>query len=73
MTFKNWFAKEIYIRLAEEGDCFVSTVSYSIAPPKTWGLRFKRTALFRTDGGVVGTPLVLIRSGRKNCTKILEL
>ncbi|HEY7302704.1 MAG TPA: hypothetical protein VH601_01210 [Bryobacteraceae bacterium] len=76
MTFKNWFTKEIYIRLPEEGDRFVSTVSYSIAPPKIRSFRFQRTAQFRTDEDAVSSyieSLVAVRSGRKTGTRILEI
>jgi hypothetical protein len=50
MNLKNWFAKEHYIRLTDEGDGFVSTLSYSVMHPKGPILRFKRMAQFVMDG-----------------------
>lgn len=46
MIFQNWFAKEISVRLTEEGKSFVSTISYSIRLPKSGAIRFKKTAEF---------------------------
>lgn len=34
MSFNDSFTKEICIRLTEEGDRFISTVSYRITPPR---------------------------------------
>jgi hypothetical protein len=48
MIFQNWFAKEISVRLTEEGKGFISTVSYSIRLPKSGSIRFKKTAQFLT-------------------------
>ena len=49
MVFQNWFAKEISVRLTEEGRSFVSTISYSIRLPKSGAIRFKKTAKFLTS------------------------
>jgi hypothetical protein len=46
MIFQNWFAKEISVRLTEDGKSFVSTISYSIRLPKSGAIRFKKTAEF---------------------------
>ena len=61
MAFKNWFAKEHYIRLTAEGDGLVSTLSYSIMHPKGPGLSFKRVAQFVTDEKPARAPAELRR------------
>lgn len=62
MAFKNWFANEISIRLPQESDCFVSTVSYSITIPKIGSFRFKRVAQSQTyDNARTGFMGVLAR------------
>ncbi len=60
MNLKNWFAKEHYIRLTDDGDGFLSTLSYGIMQPKGPRLRLKRRAQFVTDGKTAkaGTELV---------------
>jgi hypothetical protein len=73
MSFKNWFAKEIYIHLPEESNHFVSTVSYSMRLSKICGFRFKRTVRVRTDEDSVSAHMGPLRSGRKNGMRILEI
>lgn len=65
MARKHRFEREVYIRLTDEADGFLSTVSYSILRTKKLHFRFKRVAQFMTGkeaGNVQSRPRIADRS-----------
>jgi hypothetical protein len=67
VSFKNWFYKVLYIRLADEGDGFVSTACYSVAHPKGLSLRFKKKMRF-----VMADNLIQNEDQSRSCVALIS-